>query len=136
MTKNISIGFALAGINLMAIITAYGIYYYVRPANQMLFQATVAAVLSIVAFFTGCVLIQSLKHSGLLFQKGHEFLTVLLSAFLFVPIVFIPLHYFTQGYLTSFGNIAAIWESQLPTNIISVFLVKKWVLFHFETINS
>ena len=131
MKRNILIGIALAGINLAAIMMAYGIYYYVRPANQVFFQGSVATVLSIVAFFTGCVLIQSLKHFDLLFQKGHEFLTVLVTAFLFVPIVFIPLHYFPQRYLTSFGNIAAIWEFQLPTNIISVFLVKKLGAFSF-----
>lgn len=124
MKTNILFGVALAVINLSALIVAYGIYYYFRPAPQILFQSVAASALSIIAFFATCALIRKAKHAGPLFQQRNEFLTLLVSAFLFIPIIFVPVHYFTQGYLTSFGNIAGIWLFQLPTNVISIFLVR------------
>jgi hypothetical protein len=41
------------------------------------------------------------------------------------PVVFVPLHYFTQGYLTSVGNIAALIMFQVPVNAIAMLVVFK-----------
>jgi hypothetical protein len=39
--------------------------------------------------------------------------------------IFIPLHYFTQGYLTSMGNIEVLLRLILPTNFIVAGLMLK-----------
>ena len=116
MKRSTLVGFALALINLTFIIVAYGIFYYLRPAKQIYFQSVVAALFSIVPFFAICVLFSAVTSGQPLFRDRGEILSVLLAAFLFVPLVFVPLHYVTQGYLTSFGNILATWGFQLPTN--------------------
>ncbi len=49
-----------------------------------------------------------------------EIIYIYFSALIWTPVIFVLLHYLTQGYLTSFGNILAIWLFQLPVNLISI----------------
>jgi len=41
---------------------------------------------------------------------------------LWAPLVFVPLHYFTQGYVTSVGNLVALVLYQLPVNLLALFV--------------
>ncbi len=49
---------------------------------------------------------------------GFWILSLLLPA-----IIFVPLHYFTQGYLTSWGNISAITLYVIPVNFNGAWLM-------------
>jgi len=40
---------------------------------------------------------------------------------LWAPLVFVPLHYFTQGYLTSIGNLLTLAVYQFPVNAIALY---------------
>jgi hypothetical protein len=44
------------------------------------------------------------------------------AAFLWMPVLFVPLHFTTQGYLTSFGNILSTWLFQLPFNLLALLV--------------
>jgi len=48
------------------------------------------------------------------------------AAFALFPAVFVPAHFITQGYLTSFGNIVAVWCFQAPVNA-AILLVAWWI---------
>lgn len=47
-------------------------------------------------------------------------------ALLCAPVVFIPMHYVTQGYLTAASNIVAIWIFQAPVNIVAAIVARDY----------
>lgn len=90
-------------------------------ANQVWLQLPIAVVLS-VAFFSAWFLL--LRVSGLrrLQPVGStELKSCLAASLLWAPLVFVPLHYFTQGYLTSIGNLVALALYQVPVNALALF---------------
>lgn len=40
-------------------------------------------------------------------------------------LIFVPLHYVSQGYLTSIGNILGIWFFQVPVNLLAILAAHK-----------
>jgi len=56
-------------------------------------------------------------------RRKREFVTIWILASFIPAGVFIPLHYFTQGYLTSMGNIWALLRLALPTNFAALGLM-------------
>lgn len=112
----------LAGSNIVCIIIAYGLYYYLRPANQIAFQAPVAAILSIAAFLIWLKGVARFHLQGLYFETKGEFVWSFLLALLWSPLIFWPLHFGTQGYMTVFSNITAIWLFQVPTNGLAIVI--------------
>ena len=44
----------------------------------------------------------------------------------FRAVVFVPLHFLTQGYLTTTGNLVALALYQAPVNLIALCLV--WII--------
>ncbi|MFQ5604736.1 MAG: hypothetical protein ACE5HS_15810 [bacterium] len=113
-------GFFMAVLNIFSILVGYGFYYVIKPANQIAFQAPVAAILNIAGYVLWCVLAFQLPVGRVNLETNQEIVSVYLLAFVWIPIIFIPLHFMTQGYLTSAGNITGIWLYQLPTNLIAL----------------
>lgn len=106
--------------NIGFIIVGFGVYHLLKPVNQIAIQAPVAAILCITAFVVWSLFIPRLPFKGLPLQGTSELAWVYLAALLWSPIVFVPLHYITQGYLTSVGNILATWFFQLPVNFLAI----------------
>ncbi|MFQ5675073.1 MAG: hypothetical protein ACE5G1_04180 [bacterium] len=125
--------FLLALANIVAIIAAYGLYYFFRPGNQIAFQVPIAALLSIAAFVVWCKSMHGSKNLSC--QNHDEFILTYLVAFLWSPVIFILMHYTTQGYVTAFGNMIGIWLFQLPTNLIAIIVTKKILKSSGETQN-
>ena len=117
-------GLVLAGINLAAIIQAFGIYYLVRPDNQIIVQGPIAALLSLLFFMIWFVILRRLL-PGWQLKSRREATWVYLASLVWAPILFVPLHYLTQGYLTSLGNLVSIWLFQIPTNFLALILALK-----------
>jgi hypothetical protein len=59
---------------------------------------------------------------GLSLHGRAEWFWTYLLALLWTPLIFVPLHSVTQGYLTSFSNIIATWLFQLPTNALALLI--------------
>ena len=117
------IGLALALLDIGAVLFGFGIYSLVRPANQLAVQVP-AAVIAVVAgwwFWTWAP--GKLGWNGLRPAGPGEALQVYLLALAWGPAVFIPLHYVTQGYVTSFGNLAGLWLFQVPSNVLALWAV-------------
>ncbi len=114
--------FILSVINIVSIIFGFGIYHYFMEYNQLVIQIPIAVVFSLIVF-TAWIVILRYENILKLFPQGWlEFLLILLFSFAWLPLIFIPLHYITQGYLTSFGNIYMTWIFQIPTNIIIILI--------------
>ncbi len=118
-------GLVLTAINLVSIIVAYGIYYALRPANQILIQASAAGLLSVAAFWIGSALTRRPRLAPIALQGATELAGTYLAALIWAPALFIPIHYVTQGYLTSFSNITATWLFQLPVNLVAILLAAR-----------
>ena len=121
--------FVLALANIACIIVGFGIYQLFRPTNQIAIQAPSAAFLCIVVFSLWSWSVWRLTGQILSLQGKGEFVGTFLLTLLWSPTIFIPLHYIGRGYLTSFANIWATWLFQVPTNILVLLAVKKWVTF-------
>jgi hypothetical protein len=121
--------FILALANIACVIVGFGVYQLFRPINQIAIQAPSAAILCIIVFLLWSWSVLRLAGQNLSLQGRGEFAGTFLLALLWSPTIFIPLHYVGRGYLTSFANIWATWLFQVPTNIMTLLAVKKWVKF-------
>ncbi len=90
-------------------------------SNQVWLQLPIAVVLSPVLFAAWAFLLQGLGFRRLQFVEAKELVACLAASLLWAPLVFVPLHYFTQGYLTSMGNLVALAGYQLPVNSLALF---------------
>ena len=89
--------------DLTGVIVGFIIYHFAKPANQLVIQIPVAVILSIVLFTIWVLLIRVLPFKNLRLRTQLEFVGVFVTALLWNPLVFVPLHYFTQGYLTKWS---------------------------------
>jgi hypothetical protein len=80
----------------------------------------------IIAFLFWNLLVRRFCSEDFVLQDRSEFTWTFLMALLWSPVVFVPLHYIGRGYLTSLGNILAIWLFQIPTNFLALVVVKTW----------
>ena len=118
----------LTMMDLGTIILAFGFYSILRSivtANQRIVQGSFAALLCILIYALLSLAITRLPIKALSLQGNSEMIWTYFAAFLWVPVIFIPLHYFTQGYITSFGNIIAIWLFQIPVNLLALLISRK-----------
>jgi len=114
--------FILAVINIIAVLFGFGVYHFFMEYNQLAVQIPVSAVFSIIVFTTWIVILKY-KNISKLFPEGWlEFLLILLFSLAWLPLIFLPLHYITRGYITAFGNIYLNWIFQIPTSIVIVLI--------------
>lgn len=120
--KYIFYGLLLSLINLISIILGFVFYYLFKTPNQIEIQLPTAVILSCL-FFTMSVflLIKSKKEISM---SVFSVIRIYLFSMLWTPVMFVPLHYMTQGYLTSMGNILYTWFFQAVTNILVLAMTK------------
>ena len=106
--------------NIGAIYCGFIVYYLFKPTNQMAVQLPVGVILSIAGFVFWNLLLQINLLKRVAIKERQELIYIYFAALIWATVFFVPLHYVTQGYLTSFGNIIAIWIFQLPVNLISI----------------
>ena len=106
--------FVLSLVNIGSIIIGVGVYHLLKPNNQIL---TIFALWSL--------FIHNLHFKYISLQCSSELVLTYLAAFVWAPIIFVPLHFITQGYLTSIGNVIAIWLFQLPTNFLTILIANR-----------
>ncbi|MFC2076895.1 hypothetical protein ACFLT7_07420 [candidate division KSB1 bacterium] len=113
-------GCVLAGTNFGSIMVGFVFYHLVKPANQIAVQGAIAMVLSVAVFLIWSLAIKKVSGGRFSLGRGREPVQTYLLALLIFPVIFVPVHYLTQGYLTSIGNILGIWLFQAPTNILAI----------------
>lgn len=120
--KYIFYGLLLSLINLISIILGFVFYYLFKTPNQIEIQLPIAVLLSCL-FFTMSVFLL-IKSNKEISMSVFSVIRIYLFSMLWTPVVFVPLHYMTQGYLTSIGNILYTWIFQATTNILVLAMTK------------
>jgi hypothetical protein len=91
--------------------------------EQMLIQPPVAAAISILLFVVWYFLLRVWGGQRFLLPDLKEVLWVFVAGVALGGAVFVPLHYFTQGYLTDIMNVVMLALYQLPVNLIALCIV-------------
>jgi len=123
--KEIINGFILTVINLVSILLGFAVYYVSGSKNQIAIQVVSACLLSILLFTFWHYLSFRLFRKAVMDKKRSLVLAYFLSL-VWTPVIFIPLHYLTQGYLTSWDNINGIWMFQVPTNALLLLMYYRY----------
>lgn len=110
-------GFILALLNIVSILVGYWFFYITKGENQIAVQVISACIFNILSFMGWKFICRKYVKKLRLVSKRALILTFLVSI-VFGPLIFIPLHYATEGYVTSHQNILGIWMFQIPTNIL------------------
>jgi cellulose synthase/poly-beta-1,6-N-acetylglucosamine synthase-like glycosyltransferase len=112
----------LAGINLGSILLAFAIYTLLgQPGSQVLIQGGMAAVFSITVYVAFAWLLEKAGMATWLLKDKRAHLMVYLLAFFAFAIIFVPLHYVSQGYLTGVENILVSWAFMAPVNALALW---------------
>ena len=118
-------GLALLVANFIGIYVGFLTYYAVRPGNQIAVQVPIAVMFSVLLYLAWTLVLRLLPFSRLHLHSTAEKGWAFIASLVWGPVVFVPLHYFTQGYLTSVGNIAALIMFQAPVNAIAMLVAFK-----------
>jgi hypothetical protein len=120
--KNVVHGFMLALANFISIWLGFVIYYIIKASNQRMIQLPVAVILSCILFSTYIYIYSKTKIGKNNYISIKNGVIIYMCSLIVAPIIFIPVHFITQGYLTSLGNIIPMLKFQVITNIIALYL--------------
>ena len=118
-------GLVLLVANMVGIIVGFVVYHVHSTGDQIGTQVPIGVLLSILLYLAWVLLLRTLPFAKLTLQNTREHVLVGACSLLWNPIIFIPLHYFTQGYLTGVGNIIALALFQAPVNTIAISVAWK-----------
>ncbi|MDP6419640.1 MAG: hypothetical protein QGG80_09350 [Candidatus Krumholzibacteria bacterium] len=114
-------GLAILFSNFAAIYLGFLAWYLLRPGGQLAVQVPLAALLSILGILLWFAIARRCRWMP---GQQKEWIWIYLASLIWNPLVFVPLHYISQGYLTGTGNILALWTFQIPVNLLALFLAR------------
>lgn len=123
LTRILIHGIALAMINLASVIAGFFVYAALRPINQSAIQLPTGLLFNTGLFLIWFILSRHLFRGALALRKPLECFWVTAAALLWSPLLFYPLHFMTQGYLSAWSNIAGLWIYQLFVNAILLLIM-------------
>lgn len=118
-------GLALLVANFTGIYVGFLTYHAVRAGNQIAVQAPIAVLFSVLLYLAWTLVLRSLPFSRLRLHSTAEKGWAFMASLVLSPVVFAPLHYVTQGYLTSVGNITGLIMFQAPVNALAMLVAFK-----------
>lgn len=107
-------------INVAAILGGFAAYHLLKPADQIMVQVPVAAALSVAAFSGWLGVSCRVAPQKLQVRGSRDALWIYALALVWAAVVFVPVHFITQGYVTAFSNLVALWGFQLIVNAVAV----------------
>lgn len=125
-------GFILLLANLVGILVGFMAYQVLRPIKQLIIQLPIAVVLSVLLYLAWVLLIRNLRYDRLCVRSTGENVMVFVASLVWGPVIYVPLHYFTQGYLTNAENLLALLIFQVPVNA-SAIAVGAWLIHLHDT---
>lgn len=116
-------------INIVSVIVGFGLWALLQvvlgPLAQIPVQVVIAAAISVLLIILWLLGFHSSHWKSMELQGLREYGLICLAALLWFPLVFYPLHYITQGYLSRFGNVLAMWAFQAPVNLLGLWLASR-----------
>jgi hypothetical protein len=113
-------GFVLAVVTIGAVGIGFAVYKMIGLSEQIAVQVLVAGVVCVAAFAVWAWIAHRVTGGELSLANLKELGVAYAAAFVWMPILYVPLHFTTQGHLTSFGNILSTWLFQLPFNLLAL----------------
>ena len=124
-TRIILHGLLLLIANLTGVFAGFMAYHALSTRNQLETQLPIAIVISILLYLAWAVLFWNLPLSIFRLRGIREYVLAGVCSLVWNPVVFVPLHYITQGYFTGMGNIVALAIFQAPVNAVTLFATWK-----------
>jgi hypothetical protein len=87
----------------------------------VLIQGGLAAVFSIAVYAAFAWLLDKAGMAAYLLKDKRACLMAYLLAFFAFAVIFVPLHYVTQGYWTGVENILVSWAFMAPVNALALW---------------
>ncbi len=115
-------GFALVVITLVAMAVGFAVYRLVGLRNQIAVQVLTAGIVCVTVFAVWGFVVHRLSRGRLSLAGLKELGVAYAAALLWTPVLFVPMHYVTQGHLTGFGNILSTWMFQVPFNLLALMV--------------
>lgn len=115
-------GLALFSANLCSLVLGFYAYRFSGSGRQIMVQGPIAALISISLFVFWTILLNAKALKRFRLGSARAFAGAYAASFVWLPIIFVPVHYVTQGYLTAFSNIVAVWVFQAPVNAAAVLV--------------
>ncbi len=113
-------GLTLLLANLVGILAGF-ILFKLFGKDQRAIQIPIASTISVLIFIFWCCFLKKVSIRKV-FPTSVYLIWIFIAALIWNPVIFFPLHYFTQGYLSSWGNILAFMFFQIPTNAAALIL--------------
>jgi hypothetical protein len=113
-------GLVLAAVNVGAVLVGFAVYKISGAGYQLAVQIPVAVAISVAAFGLWYVIVVRATFGRAALGRLAAYVWTYALAFGWLAALFLPLHYVTQGYLTSFANIYYTWAFQAPTNALAL----------------
>jgi len=113
-------GLVLAAINVGAVLIGFAAYKMSGATQQLAVQIPVAVAASVATFSLWYIIAVRVTLGRAALGSRAAYVWTYISAFAWFPVIFVPLHYVTQGYPTSFANIYSMWLFQALTNALTL----------------
>lgn len=115
-------GFVLSVITLGAVAVGFVFYRTFVLHEQIAVQVLVAGLVCVAAFAAWSYGAHRLTAGELSLGDLKELGIAYAAAFLWTPVLFIPLHVMVQGNMSSVGNVLSVWLFQLPFNLLALMV--------------
>ncbi len=115
-------GIALLASNLAGIVIGFFACALMGAKNQVAAQLPIAVVVSIGLYLSWVLVLRLRPFRSIRLHGGREYCSAGVASLLIGPLVFLPVHYLTQGYLTAAGNLLAFAVFQIPVNAICILV--------------
>ncbi len=115
-------GSALLASNLAGIVIGFFAFALMGAKNQIAVQLPVAVLVSIGLYLSWILVLRLPPFRAIRLHGGRECFHAGVASLLIGPLVFVPVHYLTQGYLTAVGNLLAFAAFQIPVNSIGILM--------------
>jgi hypothetical protein len=119
-------GLLLLLANLTGVYAGFIAHLLLGRSDQLATQLPIAIVVSIFLYLAWAILLLNISPGRIMPQNRLEYLLAGICSLLWNPVVFIPLHYATQGYLTAAGNILVLAVFQIAVNAVT--MIAAWKL--------
>ncbi len=117
-------GFVLTMADLTGIWAGFIVFKISGARHQFAVQLPVAVIVALFLFLTWGLLLRAVGLRGLWLRDRSELLWCLIASLIWNPVIFFPLHYFTQGYVSAVSNVLWFAVYQAPLNLLVLLLVR------------
>ena len=115
-------GLALGLATILSIMAGYAVYRASGLSEQVVIQVLAAGIVCTFSFALWGKVVHVASSGRLTLKSLPELGVSYLLGFVWSAVVFVPFHYMTQGYVTTWDNILAMWLFQVPFNLLALMV--------------